>query len=110
MERAAQAREWISEAGSMAKEGEAVVRQGSWVDSSVVAMCASVGRSQVEVYERPVVRILSTGDEVLDIARKPNATQVRNSNAWALAADVRQFGGRRRFCRWRRMRRRQRGS
>lgn len=93
VERAAQAREWISEAGSMAKEGEAVVRRGSWVDSSVVAMCASVGRSQVEVYERPVVRILSTGDEVLDIARKPNATQVRNSNAWALAADVRQFGG-----------------
>lgn len=93
VERAAQAREWISEAGSMAKEGEAVARLGRVIDSSVIAMCASVGRSQVEVFERPVVRILSTGDEVLDIARKPNATQVRNSNAWALAADVRQFGG-----------------
>ncbi len=93
VERAALAREWISEAGSMAKSGEAVVRLGRVVDSSVVAMCASVGRSQVEVFERPVVRILSTGDEVLDIARKPDATQVRNSNAWALAADVRLFGG-----------------
>ncbi len=92
-QKASAPREWISEAGSLARQGEAVLRRGQTIDSSGVAMLASVGATQVEVYERPTVRILSTGDEVLDIARRPNATQVRNSNAWALAADVKAFGG-----------------
>jgi molybdopterin molybdotransferase len=86
-------REWISEAGSMARQGDPVIARGLCIDSSAIAMLASVGRSQARVFSRPIVRILSTGDEVLDIARKPDATQVRNSNAWALAADVKQFGG-----------------
>jgi molybdopterin molybdotransferase len=91
--RGAQPREWISEAGSMAKQGSVVAAAGTLIDASTVAMLASVGVTQPQVYSRPVVRILATGDEVIDIARKPDPTQVRNSNAWALAADVRQFGG-----------------
>ncbi len=93
VERAPSPMEWISEAGSLAREGQIVASAGVAIDASVIAMLATVGRSQVEVYRRPVVRILSTGDEVLDIARRPNATQVRNSNAWALAAEVKQLGG-----------------
>jgi molybdopterin molybdotransferase len=93
VERPTEAREWISEAGCLARAGESVVKRGQVVDSSRVAMLASVGATQVEVFDKPTVRILSTGNEVLDIARRPNPTQVRNSNAWALAADVKQFGG-----------------
>lgn len=86
--------EWISAAGSMAKSGDIVVPAGRRVDAAAIAMLATVGRSQVLVSRQPVVRILATGDEVVDIARRPNATEVRNSNSWALAADVKRFGGR----------------
>ena len=86
--------EWISPAGSMARAGDIVVPSGRRIDASAIAMLATIGRSQIRVYRQPVVRILATGDEVVDIARKPNATEVRNSNSWALAADVRRFGGR----------------
>ena len=85
--------EWISSAGSMARLGEPVLRAGQRLDASAVAMLASVGRTRVSVFRRPVVRILATGDEVVDIARQPNPTQVRNSNSWALAAEVHRFGG-----------------
>ncbi len=86
--------EWISAAGSMAKSGDVVVPSGRRVDAAAIAMLATVGRSQVLVTRQPVVRILATGDEVVDIARRPNPTEVRNSNSWALAADVKRFGGR----------------
>jgi molybdopterin molybdotransferase len=86
--------EWISTAGSMAHEGDIVVPRGRRIDASAIAMIATVGQSQVPVYRRPIVRILATGDEVVDIPRKPDHTQVRNSNSWALAAEVQRLGGR----------------
>jgi len=86
--------EWISPKGSMARSGDVVVPKGHRIDAAAIAMIATVGQSQVVVNRQPVVRILATGDEVVDIARKPDNTQVRNSNSWALAADVRRFGGR----------------
>ncbi|GAB4368861.1 MAG: molybdopterin molybdotransferase MoeA [Bryobacter sp.] len=91
--RAFQSREWISEAASMAQSGAVLAEAGALIDASLVALLATVGQSQVTVAQKPIVRILSTGDEVLDIARQPNPTQVRNSNAWALAAEVQRFGG-----------------
>lgn len=86
--------EWISPAGSMAREGDIVIPKGRRMDPAAIAMLATVGHSQVLVTRQPIVRILATGDEVVDIARRPNPTQVRNSNSWALAADVRRLGGR----------------
>ncbi|WP_031498537.1 gephyrin-like molybdotransferase Glp [Bryobacter aggregatus] len=86
--------EWISAAGSMAQCGEVVLPHGTRIGAGAIAMLASVGRTQVSVLRQPVVRILATGDEVVEIARQPNATEVRNSNSWALAADVKRFGGR----------------
>ncbi|MBM3761187.1 MAG: molybdopterin molybdotransferase MoeA [Acidobacteria bacterium] len=93
-DRAALSGEWISPAGSMARQGDIVIPAGRRIDASAIAMLATIGQSQIQVNRQPVVRILATGDEVVDIARKPNETQVRNSNSWALATDVRRFGGR----------------
>jgi molybdopterin molybdotransferase len=85
--------EWISHAGEIAAADSIVLPEGMRIDSSAIAILATVGRSQITVFRRPSVRILATGDEIVDIARKPNPTEVRNSNSWALAADVRRFGG-----------------
>ena len=37
--------------------------------------------------------ILSTGDEIVDVGDTPSAEQIRNSNAWSLAAQVEHAGG-----------------
>jgi molybdopterin molybdotransferase len=45
------------------------------------------------VFARPKVAILSTGDELVDVAEKPLAHQIRNSNSYSLAAQVGAAGG-----------------
>jgi molybdopterin molybdotransferase len=54
---------------------------------------ASVGKSTVAVFRQPRVAILSTGDEVVDIEQTPEPYQIRNSNAYSLAAQVWRRGG-----------------
>jgi molybdopterin molybdotransferase len=52
-----------------------------------------VGATQARVFRRPKVAILSTGDEVVAVEQNPSDSQVRNSNAWSLAAQVKRAGG-----------------
>ena len=78
---------------SQARRGEVVVKAGTRLGFAEVAQLAAVGLAQVTVYRRPRVAILPTGDEVVDIAVGPLAHQVRNSNAFSLAAQVERAGG-----------------
>ena len=41
----------------------------------------------------PVVAIVATGDEIVEVARDAREFQIRNSNAWSLAAQVARAGG-----------------
>jgi molybdopterin molybdotransferase len=54
---------------------------------------ASVGRATLAVHRRPRVAICSTGAELVEVDQVPQRAQVVNSNAWALAAAVREAGG-----------------
>jgi molybdopterin molybdotransferase len=57
-----------------------------------MAIAASVGKSQIMVFRKPRVAILSTGDEVVDITATPGPAQIRNSNSFSLAAQVQDAG------------------
>src|SRR5262249_10201350 len=69
------------------------LRKGQRVDYSGVAMLAAFGRVQVNVYRRPTVAILPTGDEIVEPHEQPEEFQIRNSNAWSLVAQVTRAGG-----------------
>src|SRR6202163_3561830 len=45
------------------------------------------------VNRQPRVAILPTGDEIVEVGITPREFQIRNSNAWSLAAQVRRAGG-----------------
>jgi molybdopterin molybdotransferase len=79
--------------GSEARAGSTVLEPGTVLDYRRIALLASVGRSRVTVYRKPRVAILSTGDEVVPVDTIPEPFQIRNSNAWSLAAQVRRRGG-----------------
>lgn len=83
----------IVKKGHEMKRGEIVLHPGHRLGFAEIALLATVGRSNVHVFRRPSVAILSTGDEVVAIDATPTDTQVRNSNAWTLAAQVRKSGG-----------------
>jgi len=79
--------------GAEALSGEIVLAAGRRIDFAHVALLATVGRQHVLVYRQPRVAILPTGDEIVEVGEQPSATQIRNSNAAALAVQVRRAGG-----------------
>ena len=79
--------------GTEVRGGSVVLEAGETLGYAEIALLGSVGVSQAEVYRRPEVAILSTGDEVMPIDSTPEPYQIRNSNAYSLAAQVRRAGG-----------------
>ncbi len=74
--------------GSEARKGDLLLQPGARLGEAAIAAAASVGRTALEVFARPHVAILSTGDEVVDIGIEPGPNQIRNSNSYSLAAQI----------------------
>lgn len=83
----------IAPAAAEAREGAAVLHSGDRIDYTSVAWLATTGRSFVSVFARPRVAILATGDEIVAVSDTPASHQIRNSNSYSLAAQVRRAGG-----------------
>ncbi len=79
--------------GSEGQAGSVVLESGTPLDYNQIALLASVGAGKVNVYRQPRVAVLSTGDEEIDITGRPEPYQIRNSNAYSLAAQIRRQGG-----------------
>jgi len=94
IDRSAEPRQFINPKGCEAAAGEILLNAGKRLDYSDIALLAAIGRPTIQVYRRPHVAIIATGDEIVEIAEKPLAFQIRNSNAWSLAAQVARAGGR----------------
>src|SRR5439155_523171 len=92
-DRPAEPLQFINPQGCEAASGEVVLHAGERVDYTGVAMLAAFGRTAVKVYRRPTVAIIPTGDEIVEVHQRPEAFQIRNSNACALAAQVARAGG-----------------
>ena len=79
--------------GSEARAGQLLLDPGTRLDHAGVAIAASAGKNRVQVFRKPRVAVLSTGDEVVAIDATPGPAQIRNSNSYALAAQVQDAGG-----------------
>ena len=79
--------------GAEARAGGELVARGVRLNDAAIALAASAGKSKVEVFSRPRVAILTTGDEIVPITDVPGPTQIRNSNSYSLAVQIEQAGG-----------------
>jgi molybdopterin molybdotransferase len=79
--------------GTEAREGAPLLDRGTRLNEAGIALAASVGRIRLQVFKRPRVAVLTTGDEIVDVAAVPGPTQIRNSNSYSLAAQIRRAGG-----------------
>ena len=73
--------------------GDAVLPAGTALGPAQIGMLASLGRATVRVYRRPVVAILSTGDELLEPGQPFAPGKIYDSNAYSIAAMVTEAGG-----------------
>ena len=82
----------IAPRGSEAKAGNVVLAAGHLVGPAEIAVMATFGYSEVQVYGKPGVAIFATGDELVEFDQMPQPDQIRNSNAYCLASQLRLMG------------------
>src|SRR5258706_15578818 len=74
------------------RPGDRLFEPGRGLSPADLGVLATVGRSRVAVIRRPVVGILSTGDEIADLGTLVGPGQIPNSNTYSLMAQVRAAG------------------
>jgi molybdopterin molybdotransferase len=85
--------EFVRPRGEDIRSGETALEVGQVIGPAEVGLLAMLGRSQVLVFRRPRIAILSTGDEVVDLGGQIAPGKIRNSNTYALMAQVLEAGG-----------------
>jgi putative molybdopterin biosynthesis protein len=83
----------ISFAGTDIATGETVLRIGTVLTSRETGVLAAIGQSDVAVWRRPRVAIISTGNELIAVGETMQPPHVFDSNAQILADSVRELGG-----------------
>ena len=83
----------ITPAGEDMEPGDLIMQAGRRVDGPAMGVLATLGYSEVPVYRKATIAIISTGDELVPPNTQPGPGQVRDSNRYALAGAIRQLGG-----------------
>jgi molybdopterin molybdotransferase len=82
----------IRRLGENMRNGEVVLAPGTAITPGVIGVLATVKRAQVQVYRRPRVAILSTGNELEGLDEPVDPNKIPNSNSYALMAQVQALG------------------
>jgi len=90
--RAVTAGSGVSFAGTDITAGETVLRRGTILTSRDTGVLAAIGVASVDVWRKPVVAILSTGDEIIPPGQPMQPARIYDSNAQVLADAVRELG------------------
>lgn len=83
----------VIQAGEDLKRREVVVSKGHRIRPADIGAAAGIGVTEVKVFEKPVVSIISTGDEIVPADQRPSMGQIRDTNSYVIAGMVTQAGG-----------------
>ncbi len=90
--RAVAPRENIIEPADDVATGDTLLVRGTRLRPQELGLLAALGSLEVQVFARPVVAIISTGDEVVPIEKSPAPGQIRDVNSHTLSAQVERAG------------------
>ena len=93
MHRAVSRRENVMEAGSDIHEGAVALKRGQTLSSREVGVLSALGLTQVDVYKKPRVAVISTGAEIVEPGKPLTPGKIYDINAHALSAAVTECGG-----------------
>lgn len=82
----------IRKRGEDVKAWTVVVRKGTRLKSAHVGVLASLGIVKADVYRKPRIGFLTTGDELIGAQETPLPGQIRNSNAYTLRGMIGEAG------------------
>ncbi|MDZ4165561.1 MAG: gephyrin-like molybdotransferase Glp [Smithellaceae bacterium] len=78
----------IRKSGEDVREGELVIPKGEVIRPAEIGMLASLGYSFLYVYQRPLVAVIATGNELVDIDEAPTSWSIITSNSYSLASQI----------------------
>jgi molybdopterin molybdotransferase len=73
--------------------GQTVIARGSILNPSRIGAIAALGLGEVEVYAKPTVAILSTGNEIADPGQELRPAQIYDINKFTLSTIIQEHGG-----------------
>lgn len=80
-------------AGEDIEKGKLVLNKGRVLRPAEIGVLASLGKATAPVFRRPVIAILATGNELVDIANSLPPGKIYNTNSYSLTAEVLHYGG-----------------
>jgi molybdopterin molybdotransferase len=78
--------------GEDIKKQTRVLMKGQMIRPQEAGLLAALGKQQIAVYQKPVIGIISTGDEILPISETPSRGQIRDINTYTLWGLIHEAG------------------
>lgn len=82
----------VAKCGEDIKKGTVLLKAGRKIGAGEIALLATFGYSDVRVYKRPLVALIATGSELVDVDEPIAPGKIRNSNSYMLEAQIKQIG------------------
>ncbi len=79
--------------GSDAKAGDVICPAGTSLRPVELGLAATIGRTSLMVHQPARIAIVTSGDEIVPIDRRPDAHQIRNSNLTMIRSLLETMGG-----------------
>ncbi|MDH5717273.1 MAG: molybdopterin molybdotransferase MoeA [Spirochaetia bacterium] len=81
----------ISRKGEDIKKNNQLLEKGTRIDHIAISILATIGKTNIKVYEPPKAAIISTGSEIIDPFQTPKPFQIRDSNSYSLKAFLNEY-------------------
>jgi len=75
------------------KIGEIILRKGHRLRSQDIGVLAGIGKTNIKIYRKPKIAIISTGNEIIPAEGEPRIGQIRDINSYTLGACIEEAGG-----------------
>ncbi|GGE50690.1 molybdopterin molybdenumtransferase MoeA [Pullulanibacillus camelliae] len=83
----------VSFQGEDTKKGTSLAKQGTYINPGIAALLATFGYREVPVAKKPLVGVIATGSELLEVDQPLEPGKIRNSNAYMMMAQIERAGG-----------------
>jgi molybdenum cofactor synthesis domain-containing protein len=82
----------VAQRGADMRKGESLLESGRRIAAAEVGVLATVGATEILVYRRPQIAVLSSGDELVPPSQRPRPGEIRDSNRYAVATSLLAMG------------------
>jgi len=74
------------------RQGQEIIKAGTRIRPQESGVLAALGMTDIQVFQRPTVAIISTGDEIVPVEETPVSGKIRDMNSHTLAALIQEAG------------------